>query len=286
MRSSWKGYLKFSLVSVPVQAFNVRVSGGGEIHFNQLHAACHSRIKYQKVCPIHGEVPNDQIVSGYEYAKNQYTIIEPSELDKLRSESDRAITIDEFIKPDELDPIYLDGRTYYLVPDTPAGQKPYAVLQEAMQHKNRAAVARVVFSGKEQLVLVRPLDSVLVMSMLNYDAQIRKSDAFSDEVQKQKLSKQELHLAEMLIDASTSKQFDFSKYEDLYTKPLTELIESKVEGKELVSPPAEEEVPVINLMDALKKSLGRAKPAAKKPKPAKKMATSKRPRTTERKKIS
>jgi DNA end-binding protein Ku len=288
MRSSWKGYLKLSLVSVPVQAFNAVASSGGEIHFNQLHSECNSRIKYQKVCPIHGEVNKDEIVLGYEYAKGQYTIVDPDEIDKLRSENDRAIDIEEFIAPDTLDPMYLDGRNYYLVPDTPVGQKPYAVLQEAMAKRNRYGIARVVFSGKEQIVLVRPVDGLLMMSMLNYEAQVRKPDAFDDEVQTPKLTSQEVKLAEMLIDASTAKKFDFAKYHDLYTERLTELINAKVEGKDVVAPPADEEVPVINLMDALKKSLGKAgKPtAAKKAKPAKKLAESRRQTAPRKRKSS
>jgi DNA end-binding protein Ku len=288
MRSSWKGYLKLSLVSVPVQAFNSVAASGGEIHFNQLHSVCNSRIRYQKVCPIHGEVSKDEIVMGYEYAKGQYTIVDPEEVDKLRSENDRAISIEEFIEPDELDPMYLDGRHYYLVPDTPVGQKPYAVLHEAMHKRNRVGVARVVFSGKEQVVMVRPIDGVLMMSMLNYDAQVRKPEAFEDEVKKPEVTPQEVKLAEMLIDASTAKKFDYAKYEDLYTQRLTELINAKVEGKEVVAPPAEEEVPVINLMDALKQSLGKAGKAGatKKAKPAKKMAASRRQTAPRKRKSS
>jgi len=291
MRSSWKGYLKLSLVSVPVQAFNSVSSSGGEIHFNQLHAECHSRIKYQKVCPIHGEVNKDEIVLGYEYAKGKFTIVDPDEIEKLRSENDRAINIQEFIDPEELDPMYFDGRNYYLVPDTPVGQKPYAVLHEAMQKKNRAGVARVVFSGKEQVVLVRPLNGLLVMSMLNYDATVRKPEAFSDEVQTPEVSAQEVKLAEMLIDASTAKHFDFAQYTDLYTERLTRLIETKIEGKEVVATPSDEEVPVINLMDALKQSLGKTgqgakEPAAKKAKPSKKMAASRRQATPRKRKSS
>jgi len=102
-RSSWKGFIKLSLVSVPVKGYTATSSGGGQIRLNQLHEECNSRIKYQKVCPIHGEVPNDEIVMGYEYAKDQYAVIDPSELDKLRSESDRAVNIDRFVSPDEPD---------------------------------------------------------------------------------------------------------------------------------------------------------------------------------------
>ncbi len=290
MRSSWKGYLKLSLVSVPVQAFNATASSGGEIHFNQLHSVCNSRIKYQKVCPIHGEVSKDEIVLGYEYAKGQYTIIDPDEIDKLRTENDKAIEIEEFIAPDALDPMYLDGRNYYLVPDTAVGQKPYAVLQEAMAKRDRCGIARVIFSGKEQVVMVRPLDGLLLMSMLTYDAELRKPEAFADEVHKPELSAQEVKLAEMLIDASTAKKFDIAKYRDLYTERLTELINAKVEGKDVVAPPADEEVPVINMMDALKQSLNRSgkqtAAAAKKPKPAKKMATSRRQTVAKKRKSS
>ncbi len=288
MRSSWKGYLKLSLVSVPVQAFNSAAASGGEIHFNQLHSECHSRIRYQKVCPIHGEVSKDEIVLGYEYAKGKYTIVDPEEIEKLRRENDRAINIAEFIAPDALDPVYLDGRNYYLVPDTPVGQKPYAVLHDAMTKRDRHGLARVIFSGKEQLVLVRPMNGLLMMSMLNYESQIRKPEAFEDEVPRPKVSSQEVKLAEMLIDASTSKKFDFSKYQDLYTERLTELINAKIEGKEVVAPPSEEEVPVINLMDALKQSLNKSgkRAATERAKPAKKMAASRRQTTPGKRKSS
>jgi DNA end-binding protein Ku len=289
MRSSWKGYLKLSLVSVPVQAFNAAVSSGSEIHFNQLHSVCNSRIKYQKVCPIHGEVTKDEIVLGYEYAKGQYTIIDPDEIEKLRTENDRAINIEEFVSQDALDPIYLDGRNYYMVPDTPVGQRPYAVLHEAMTRRKRHGLARVVFSGKEQMVVVRPIEGLLMMSMLNYDAQLRKPDAFDDDVREPELSAQEVKLAEMLIDASTTKKLDMSKYHDLYTARLTALISAKVAGEDVVAPPStEEEVPVINLMDALKKSLSRSEKSAsqKKTKPAKKLAASRRQATPRKRKSS
>src|SRR3954447_25846756 len=115
-RPSWKGSLRFGLVSIAVEALNARSSEGGDIHFHQLHATCHRRIHYQKVCPVHGEVPNDEIVSGYEYAKGKYVEIEPEELDALGTQRERSLTIDTFIEPETIDPIYLDGRMYYLMP--------------------------------------------------------------------------------------------------------------------------------------------------------------------------
>jgi DNA end-binding protein Ku len=277
-RSSWKGYLRLSLVSVPVQAFTANVTGGGEIHFNQLHEKCHSRIRYKKVCPVHGEVPASEIVSGYEYAKGQYVVVDPEELETLQSESDRAINIDTFVGPDEIDPLFFDGRNYYLVPDTPIGQKPYAVLYKAMEKQHQAAVGRCVFSGRAQLVLVRPLDGLLLMTMLRYENQVRKPEAFVDDVGHAQVSSQELKLAETLIAASTAERFDFSSYEDDYTERLTELINAKVEGKQIVAPPSEEPAPVINLMDALRKSVAHAKHGApaRGEKPPKKLAASRR----------
>ena len=118
-RSSWKGFLRLSLVSVPVKAYTAAASGGGEIHLNQLHAECHSRIQYKKTCPLHGEVKAEEIVSGYEYSKGQYVIVDTDELSKLRTEDDKAIKVNAFIAPDDLDPIYQTGKTYYLVPDGP-----------------------------------------------------------------------------------------------------------------------------------------------------------------------
>jgi DNA end-binding protein Ku len=285
-RSSWKGYLRLSLVSVPVQAFNATVSGGGEIHLNQLHADCGSRIRYKKTCPIHGEVSNSEIVSGYEYSKGRYVVIEPDELDRLRTDADRAINIDSFIKPDDIDPLYFDGRNYYLVPDGPVGQKPYAVLHRGMSELNQWAVGQAVFSGKEQLVLVRPIEDLLVMTMLHYDAEVRQPATFDNELTKPAISKEEVRLAETLIKASASDKFDLTKHHDVYTERLTQLINAKVKGEEIVAPPEEDVSPVINLMDALRQSVAKTQRNGKAAKPPKKMAGSRVKTTTARRKSS
>jgi len=276
-RSTWKGYLKLSLVSVPVKAYTATTSSGGEIRLNQLHANCNSRIQYKKVCPVHGEVPNNEIVSGYEYSKGQYVIIDTDELSKLRTEDDKAINIDVFIDRDELDPIYLSGKSYYLVPDGPIGQKPYAVLHEGMVQQKRYAIAQIVMHGKEQVVLLRPMDGLLTMETVNYDPEITKPSTFEDEVPKVESTPEELKLIKTLIDASTDKNFDFSRYKDKYTENLTKLIEAKVQGKEIVAPPVHEQAQIINLMDALKQSVANAqKEREVAEKPPKKMAASKR----------
>ncbi len=279
-RSSWKGFLKLSLVSVPVKAYTATSGGGNEIHLNQLHAECHSRINYKKTCPVHGEVSQDQIISGYEHAKGQYVVVDTDELDKLRTADDKAIKIDLFIDPNAFDPVYLNGKTYYLVPDGPVGQKPYSVLHEGMVQQKRYAVAQVVMHGKEQVVLVRPMGGLLAMSILYYDQQITKPASFADEVPKQECGPEELKLIKTLIDAATEKKFDPARYKDTYTEKLATLIEAKVQGKEIVAPPAAEQAQIINLMDALKQSVAQVQKTVEgEEKPPRKMAASKRKET-------
>ncbi|HEV3343320.1 MAG TPA: Ku protein [Pirellulales bacterium] len=287
-RSSWKGFLRLSLVSIPVKAYTASSSGGGEIGLNQLHADCHSRIRYQKVCPIHGEVTQDQIVMGYEYAKGQYVVIDTAELDKLRTEGDKAISIDTFIQPEEIDPIYFTDKSYYLTPDGPAGQKSFALLQQAMVDQNLWATAQVVMHGKEQIVLVRPMEKLLSMTTLYYQSQVKAPSSFEDELGTPDIASEEMKLVHMLVSATAEKPFDHGQYRDVYTERLTRLIESKVEGKELVAAPSEEPTHVINLMDALKQSVAKvqavkvpspARKTAKKEPPPKKMAESARQRT-------
>jgi DNA end-binding protein Ku len=285
-RSSWKGFLKLSLVSVPVKAYTATASGSGDIKLNQLHNVCKSRIQYKKSCPVHGEVKNDEIVSGYEYAKGQYVLVDPAELDKLRTEDDKAIKIQAFIAADTLDPVYYSDKTYYLVPDGPVAQKPYAVLCQAIRDEGRYGIAQVVFHGREQTVLLRPIDNLLAITVLNYDHEITKPAAFAEEVTSTEVSADELKLAKTLVAATTPKSFDFTVYKDVYTEKLSQLIEAKVAGKELVSPPATEPAHVINLMDALKASVAQAQgaePAPAEAKPPKKMAPSKGTRASKKK---
>jgi DNA end-binding protein Ku len=277
-RSTWKGYLKLSLISIPLKAYTATSGGGTPISLNQLHEECKSRIRYQKTCPIHGEVSNDEIVSGYEFAKGQYVVIDPDELDKLRSESDKSISVDRFVPADRIDPVYHSGKTYYLVPDGPVGQKPYALLRDTMADSNLNALAQVVISKREQLVLLRPIEKLIGMTVLEYHAQVKQPVAFEDELTEAESSPEELQLARTLIEGMSSEDVDLSEYKDSYVEKLTALIESKVEGKELVSPPAEEAPQVINLMDALKASVQQIKaPAARtvaQQKPGRKMAAS------------
>jgi DNA end-binding protein Ku len=260
MRTSWEGYLKVSLISVPVKAYSAAVSGRGQIGFHLLHSKCHSRIRYKKVCPIHGEVPNDEIVSGYEHAKDQYVVVKKEDLAKLKPDADKTIEVDVFIDPDELDPVYFSDRSYYLVPDGRVAAKSYAVLHRVMSDERRLAVGTMIFSGKEHIVCLRATGKLFAVTFLSFADTIKKAADFEDEVPDAEVPPKELELARGLLEATTVKDFDLSQYKDKYAGKVMKMLESKA-GKHGVkrSPAAEHEPPaVINLMDALRESLRKA----------------------------
>lgn len=287
-RSSWKGYLKLSLVSVPVRGYTANVASS-EIRLNQLHAECHSRIRYQKTCPIHGEVPKEEIVSGYEYAKGEYVVIEPDELSRIRGDSERAVTLDAVLSQHTIDPVYFTDKTYYLVPDGAVGQKPFTLIQQALADEELQAIGRVVLFGREELVLVRPVDRLLAMTALKFESEVATADTFRDEVEETSVTREELKLTKTLLDAFEKADFSLANYKDHYAEELTKLIEAKVQGKEIVAPPTREEPHVINLMDALKKSVAAAKRSGpgdsngKKPRKAAARAPARRPAKRRRK---
>jgi DNA end-binding protein Ku len=198
-------------------------------------------------------VSNDEIVAGFEYGKGRYVEVDPDELDKLRTKADRALSIDTFVDPEEVDPIYYDGRSYFLFPDGRFAEEPYAVLLAAMQKMNRCGVGEVVFSEKEQLVLVRPGEDCLRMFMLHHFNEVRTPEVLKYTRPKAAASK--VKLAETLIKAATEPSFDLADYHDRYQEKLAKLIDAKVEGREIAVPEEEEEPEVINLMDALRRSI-------------------------------
>jgi DNA end-binding protein Ku len=267
-RTSWKGFLKLSLISVPVKAFTAN-NTDEEVHLNQLHKDCHQRVRYKKVCPEHGELKQSEIVSGYEYAKDQYVVIDPQELMRLRPESDKAVRIDGFVGKDEIEERYLAGRTYYLLPDGVAGSKPYALLAKGMADKGVVAIAQIVISGKEQLVMLQPMEDLLALTVLHVAKRVKAPEEFKSELSSQEMTKEELKLTNTLIEASTLEDFDYASYDDAYVEKLTELIQLKVDGKEVVAAPSPEEPKILNLMDALKKSVAEAQAGS-----ARKMAAS------------
>jgi DNA end-binding protein Ku len=260
-RSSWKGFIRLSLVSVPVKAFTANQTSA-EVHLNQLHAECHNRIRYQKTCPEHGEVQAADIVSGYEYAKGQYVVIDPEEVQKLRPKGDQSIHIHGFVETTALDPLYHAGRTYYLLPDGPVGQKPYSLLRRGMVDRDVHALARVVMTGREQLVLLRPSGDFILMTVLEHDAKIKRATEFQDELTEPSVTPEEEKLTSTLIDASRIAEFDFAAYRDEYVDKLKQIIQAKVDGQEVVQVPDIEEPKIINLMEALKASVARAQAGA------------------------
>ena len=270
-RSSFKGFLRLSLVSVPVKGYTANQTGA-EIHLNQLHAGCHQRIRYKKVCPEHGDVAQDDIVSGYEQGKDQYVVIDPEEVQKLRKKSEKTVDIVGFIGSDQLDSKYYSGRMYYLTPDGTPGQKPYQLMREAMENESLIAIASAILSGREQMVVIRPVEGLLAMCVLQYAEKVKDASEFSDEVQQTKVTPAEKTLTKTLVDASTLKDFDFAQYKDGYVGELRKLIELKIEGQEIVQVADVDEPKVINLMEALKASVEGAKRAAAQRKPSEKVA--------------
>lgn len=258
--ASWKGFLKLSLVSVPVKAYTATATGN-DITLHQLHAKTLTRIQYKKFAPEVGEVSSEEIVKGYEYDKGQYVIIEDEEIDKLRTESDKSIRIDGFITPDALSTVYLGGKTYYLTPDGPVGQKPYNLLLKGMESNGVSAIAEVVISQKEQVVLLRAVDGLLAMTVLNRKDEVKPASAFKDEVTDTPVTEAETALTDTLIKASVLSEFDFSHYRNVYKEKLTKLIQMKIEGKEVVQVRDPEKPKIINLMEALKRSVAEAQAA-------------------------
>jgi DNA end-binding protein Ku len=268
--SSWKGHLKLSLVSVPVRAYSANVAAA-RVHLNQLHGECHSRIRYQKTCPIHGEVSKEEIVSGYEYAKGQYVVIEPEELAELRGEREREINIEAVVPRQSIDVLYCTERSYYLLPDGKAGERPFVLLQQGLADGKLEAVARGILFSREEVMLVRPLENLLAVTALKFAAEVASPAELSETVARPALKREEVTLTKTLIDAYLKKKLSLEEFKDHYVEDLTKLIEAKVQGKEVVKPPAAAEAPpTINLMDALKKSLaGKQASPARTSRPAK-----------------
>ena len=267
-RASWRGPIRFGMVSFEVQAINAQAKENSDIHFHLLHAPDHQRIHYAKMCPKHGEVSNDEIVEGFEYAKGRYVEMEKEELDALRTKEERSLTVDAFVGPDQIDPIYFDGRMYYLIPANKSASEPYALLTVAMERDNRWSVGQVVFSGKEQLVVVRVVDGVMTMAMLNYDAEIRKPAEIKREFKTSRPNTRNMKLAEELISKWGVKKFDLAAYKDNYRQKVKEVLNAKKKGHEVTAPEEEEEEPeVINLMEALRQSVGQRKSGGRSRKP-------------------
>ena len=278
------GTISFGLVSIPVRMYTA--TGGTGLSFNQIHAKCGSRIRQQIVCPVCNEVVDrSQLVKGYEFAKDQYVQFTPDELKALEGESSPAIDIAEFLPLKTVDPIYFE-RTYYLGPDK-GGEKAYKRLAEAMNKTGRCALAQVVMRGKESLVLVRPSQGGLMLHTMYFAHEVRDFGEI-DKGENAKVRDGELGLATRLIEELSKDKFQPERYKDEYYDRVMEQINRKVEGKEITAVmPETHKAQVIDLMDALKQSLGERDGATKAKSERKPAAKAKRVQaTTEKKKTA
>ena len=261
-RPTWKGYLKVSLVTVPVRVFPA-VDAASAIRFNQLHAECQSRIQQRKWCPAcDRQVDKTEIVKGYEFEKGRYVVMDDEDVAKARPESTRIINLLRFAEMESIDPIYVE-RPYYLAPDGKVAAEAFGVLREALRGK--AGIGRLVLAGRENVVAVQPRERGLAMFTLRPAAEVRRMSAIEelDQIPEQ-ASEAEVQLARQVI-GNFEGRLDLTEFTDEYQAELRRIIDAKVAGEQVVV--AEDEAParVVDLMEALRKSLDAVGKQKKKP---------------------
>jgi len=255
-RANWKGFLRLSLVTCPVALYPA-TSESEKIAFNQLNRQTGHRIKYVKVDADTGEeVANEDIVKGYALDKDTFVEVSKEELDEVALESTRTIEIDEFVEKSEIDPRYLI-RPYYLRPDGKVGHDAFAVIRETIREMNKVAIGRVVLTNREHIIALEPLDKGLMGTLLRYPYEVRSEDEYFDEIQDVKITKDMLDLAKHIVNQK-SGTFEPDRFEDHYETALVDLINSKRSGKPITPKERPRGENVIDLMDALRKSVGGA----------------------------
>ncbi|MBG9542707.1 DNA repair protein [Cytobacillus firmus] len=277
MHTMWKGSISFGLVNIPIKLHSA--TEDKDIKLRNLHKECHSPIKYEKTCPVcEKEIKNEDIVKAYEYTKGKFVVLEDEDLEKLKQENeDKAVEIMDFVKIQEIDPIYYN-RTYYMSPGD-GGGKAYSLLRKALETSEKAGLAKIIIRSKEQLAVVRVYENTLVMETIHYPDEVRKAADVPNVPAEDKVSDKEIDTAIMLIDQLTT-EFKPEKYNDDYRTALLELIEAKRTGKDIVTPVEKEPAAnVTDLMAALQASIDKTKPAdaetKRKPAAKKKRASTK-----------
>ncbi len=251
--SVWKGHLTFGLVSFPVRLFSA--ARGETISFNMLHKNDHSRIKQVIYCQAEDKpVPRSELVKGYEYEKDRYVEIDEEEIKKVAPKTAKVMEILEFVKADRVDPIYLES-SYYMAPDE-GGEKPYALLFEALRESKYYGIAKIAMHNREHIVILRPGNKGVLLHTMYYADEIRQVEEFRTDTSQVK--EKELALAKMLIESLVA-EFEPEKYVDNYRLNLQKMIEAKLEGNKVVETPTPHIAPVIDIMEALKKSLAEQK---------------------------
>jgi DNA end-binding protein Ku len=260
-RPTWKGILKISLVNIPVRVFPATDSAA-TISFNQLHAECQTRIQQKKWCPhCEREVPNSEIVKGYEFEKGRYVVMQEEDMSKVRPESTRVIDLAQFTDASYIDPIYVE-RPYYLAPDGNMAGDAFSVMREGM--KGKAGIGKLALYGREYLVAIQPRENGLVMYTLRHAKEIR-SMAEIDELSTvaTKVKPEEIKLAKQVIE-NFEGELNFEEYRDEYQEELQRIIDAKIAGEEVTATVEETPPKVVNLMDALRQSLDRVSAGKKK----------------------
>ena len=253
-RATWKGYLKVSLVNIPIKVFPATESSA-TISFNQLHGECQTRINQKKWCShCEREVPNSEIVKGYEFEKGRYVVLDEEDLEKVKTESTRVIDLVQFADDAAIDPMYVD-RTYYLAPDGGVATDAFAVMREGM--KGKVGVGKLALYGREYLVAVRPYGKGIVMHTLHHAAEIRGMEQVEElNSVPAKVKPEEIKLAKQVIETFEAP-LNLKDYKDEYREGLQEIIDAKIAGREVVATHVEEPPKVVNLMEALRRSLDR-----------------------------
>ncbi len=245
----WKGQLQFGLVSLPIRLYSA--ARGETISFNQLHAPDHSRIRQVLYCQAEDKpVPRNELVKGYEYEKDHYVVIEDEELRDAAPKTAKIMEIQEFVKADQVDPVFLES-SYYVAPEE-GGEKPYALLFEALRQSQYYGIAKVSMHNREHVVVLRPSEKGLLLHTMYYVDEIRQSEEFRTNTGL--IKERELELAKTLI-STLAEDFQPEKYHDTYRENIRAMIEAKLEGRKFVEAPAPKVAPVIDIMEALKRSL-------------------------------
>lgn len=253
MRSIWKGHIRFLLVAIPVRVYNA-IEASEKVQFNQLHREDFGPIGYDKRCKKCGQVvTNDEITKGYQYEPDRYAIVEPEEIAKVKIKTTKAVDIMGFVDASEIPTTFFDA-PYYLGPDGPVAEKPFALLRQVLQDTGKIGLAKVVLRDREDLVAVFPHGDGIVLQKLRYPAEVRKMEDVPDIDKTQKVDKKELSMATNLVEQMITSFSDIDTV-DHYHEALRKLIDSKIKGKKVTEFEKIEELPRLDIMTALKKSL-------------------------------
>ena len=257
MRSLWKGHIRFSLVTIPIQVFSA-VERKGNISFNQLHRGDFGRVKYQKTCRECDTVlDKNDIVKGYEYEPDQYVVIEPEDLDNLKLKSNKAIDVEAFVDVEEVHPSRFEA-VYYVAPNGEVAQKTFNLFNETLKKTGKAGVGRIILRDKEDVALLVAEGDAIIMYKLRFPYELRDIEKVPN-IKNEKVEKEQLDLAINLVKAF-SKKFSEVDFTDRYREAVLEMVQAKVDGKEVVTvDDVQESGEVVDIMDALKASIERAK---------------------------